>query len=266
MGLMSYSQAPEFNRTISVFKCYSKSVERTYDVMVSFPSGYDSGKEQLPALYIFDPDFYYLQFVLSYDSLERNGIAPKAVIVGVGYGTNFLNRSYGVMQDLTPSRLKEDEYDEDIAIIPRDSIARYSGGAEKFISFLKNELFAQLEQRFNISSSRRIAFGNGYGALFLCKVFLKEPTLFEKYNISSPLLWWGDNLLIRTARTSESLAPTYKVFFSYGILESRKTIKSCQQFGTMFEGANFTYRAFNSQDDHTVIPLAFREGFKELFK
>lgn len=256
---LSYGQNSSVDRKIEILKIKSDIIKDEYDILISYPENYNSIEVKLPVLYILDPDYYYLQFVLSYDSLEKIGLVPKALIIGVGYSCNFNQRAYRVLRDLTPTQLVKTEYNADVTLIPKDSTDRYSGKSDSFIKFLQSELIPYVDSNLKSDSNNRFVFGNGYGGLFLCYLLHKQPDLFHSYNISSPYLWWDKELLVRNKnQNSKNKA---NVFFSYGEKEDKKITTSCKRYVSTIEDNGLINKVYKSKNSYTVIRPAFNDGF-----
>jgi len=258
---LCFPQQVPGHTNIEVHKIHSRITGIDYDVLISGIRD----KPNLPVLYVLDPDYYFLQFILGYDSLLRQGKIREALIVGVGYGQNFQKREYGVLKDLTPTKMDSKEYNESIAVIPRDSALIYTGGANAFTLFLKEKVFPFVEKRFH-TSDERIAFGNGYAGLFLCYLLVKEPHQFTGYIISNPSLWWNNGYLI--SNHSIILRENSSVFFSWGTKQDKKITGAIQNFlaSITIEPNRPIKRSFANEDGLSSIPLGFREGCKVILK
>ena len=71
-----------------------------------------------------------------------------------------------------------------------------TGHSENFISFLEKELIPYIGKEYKTDSSRTI-IGQSLGGLLATEILLKKPTLFNKYIIVSPSLWWDDASLLK---------------------------------------------------------------------
>jgi len=86
-------------------------------------------------------------------------------------------------RDMTPTRVVQ---------------APGSGGADKFLSFLKNELVPYVNKTYP-ASGNNILYGHSLGGLFSVYAFLAEPQLFNAYLVVDPSLWWDDNYIQKLA-------------------------------------------------------------------
>jgi predicted alpha/beta superfamily hydrolase len=258
---LCFSQPTASHQVIEVNKIHSSITGIDYDLLIS------GTKDQpnLPVLYVLDPDYYFLQFILSYDSLLQQGKVREALIVGIGYGQNFLKREYGVLKDLTPTKMDSKEYNENIAVIPKDSALLYTGGANAFAVFIKEKVFPFIEERFQ-AGDQRVVFGNGYAGLFLCDLLGKDPTLFTGYIISNPSLWWNDGTVIDSNGTS--IPEDSRIFFSWGAKQEKKITTGILNFlaSIKTKPGKLISSSYAGEDGLTSIPSAFKEGCKTILK
>lgn len=75
------------------------------------------------------------------------------------------------------------------------------GGADKFLSFIKDQLRPLIAAKIPLNLKQQTLFGFSYGGLFSSYVLLTEPDLFQRYWISSPSLWFNQHQLIQQAVT-----------------------------------------------------------------
>jgi predicted alpha/beta superfamily hydrolase len=78
-----------------------------------------------------------------------------------------------------------------------DKLADNSGGADIFATFMREELFPQIEVDFRATKQRGI-LGMSFGGLFAAHVLLKHPEMFSHYLIADATFVWDDNYLNRT--------------------------------------------------------------------
>ena len=70
-----------------------------------------------------------------------------------------------------------------------------TGHSDKFIGFLEKELQSFIEKKYKTNTSKTI-IGQSLGGLLATEILLKKPTLFNKYIIVSPSLWWDNGSLL----------------------------------------------------------------------
>ena len=102
---------------------------------------------------------------------------PKSIVVGIA--TVDRRRDYTF-----PTTIEEDK-------------KRYptTGHSDKFIGFIEEELQPFIETKYKTNKSKTI-IGQSLGGLLTTEILLKKPTLFNKYIIISPSLWWDNGSLL----------------------------------------------------------------------
>jgi predicted alpha/beta superfamily hydrolase len=73
-----------------------------------------------------------------------------------------------------------------------------SGGADKFLSFLKNELVPYINKKYPVTGNN-ILYGHSLSGLFSVYAFLAEPRLFNSCLAVDPSLWWDSNYIDKLA-------------------------------------------------------------------
>ncbi|MFS2016478.1 alpha/beta hydrolase-fold protein [Massilia sp. CT11-108] len=81
-----------------------------------------------------------------------------------------------------------------------------SGGADKFLSFLKNELLPYINKTYPVSGNN-ILYGHSLTGLFSVYAFLAEPQLFNYYLAVDPSLWWDSNYINKIAGDKLNASP-----------------------------------------------------------
>jgi predicted alpha/beta superfamily hydrolase len=73
-----------------------------------------------------------------------------------------------------------------------------SGGADKFLSFLKTELIPYIDKTYPTNGTNSL-YGHSYGGLFSMYAFLAEPELFDCCFATDPSFWWNNDFAIKLA-------------------------------------------------------------------
>jgi predicted alpha/beta superfamily hydrolase len=151
----------------------SKSVGRGYHIYVMLPDGYDASADKTyPTIYVLDGGALFPLFAAYYRYLNFAEEVPDSIIVGVSYGgATFEEGNYRSMDYSAPSAERD-----------------YWGGAEKFQSFLSDELMPLVESGYQSSIHRRVIFGQSMGGQFVLFTALTKPNLFWGHIASNPAL------------------------------------------------------------------------------
>jgi hypothetical protein len=70
-----------------------------------------------------------------------------------------------------------------------------TGHSDRFISFIENELQPYIESHYHCNTSK-ILIGESLGGLLATEILFKKPTLFNKYIIVSPSIWWNNGSIL----------------------------------------------------------------------
>lgn len=71
-----------------------------------------------------------------------------------------------------------------------------TGGADRFLDFIENELKPALERDLPIDRSRQAIFGHSFGGLFALHALFTRPQAFQTYVAASPSIWWADRAIL----------------------------------------------------------------------
>jgi predicted alpha/beta superfamily hydrolase len=145
-------------------------------IQVVVPEKYKPGSsDKYDVLYVLDGDANTRTAADVQHFIEAHGQMPPIIIVGV-FNTD---RD----RDLTPTHSADNAT---------------SGGAEKFLAFLKNELIPYINKNYP-SNNNNTLFGHSFGGLFAAYALLKEPQTFESYIAADPSFWWDNSVMNKLA-------------------------------------------------------------------
>ncbi len=181
----------------------SKILGEARTLNIYLPPGYGKNDtSHYPVVYLLDgsadEDFIHTVGLFQYAAFDWVGWVKPSIIVGIAN----TNRK----RDFTfPSTRPSDQ-----KLIPG------SGGSVRFIQFLEKELLPFVQQHFRSSGSTLI--GESLGALLATEVLFEKPTLFDRYILISPSLWWDDGSLLRRPLppTPDGLEAPIEVYVGVG--------------------------------------------------
>lgn len=183
-----------------------------FEISVALPGNYQSTDTTYPVMYVTDANVWFAAStqIMRFLQLPGQGALPQILLVGIGYRTESVSKWRDLRnRDLTPTPLP-------------DAINRLSGGAAKFLRFMREELMPFINK--NYRTSRDVGYAGGsYGGLFGLYTLFHEPETFQRYIIISPSIWY-DSLV--TLRHEADYAITHsdlpaRVFMSVGSLEQK---------------------------------------------
>jgi predicted alpha/beta superfamily hydrolase len=159
----------------------------------------------------------------------------------------------------------------------KDTVYYYypnAGGADNFLSFIKNELFPVINKNYRTKQDSNAIMGLSFGALLSSYVLFTQPDMFKYYIIISPSLFWNDNSILKTESNyfvkHKELNKT--VYMAYGsqddndwvIGPTTELIRVIQEH--KYESLNFITQVFKGETHISVYPVALTHGLKTIFK
>ncbi len=149
---------------------------------IYLPEGYNpEDTTKYPVIYLLDgaadEDFIHIVGLVQFNNFEWINRVPKSIVVGIA---NVDRR-----RDFTfPTAITEDMKSNPTA-----------GHSKAFISFIEKELQPYIQTKYKTNNSKTI-IGQSLGGLLVVEILFKKPTLFNKYIIVSPSLWWDNGSLL----------------------------------------------------------------------
>lgn len=159
---------------------------------IYLPEGYNQNDTiKYPVVYLLDgsadEDFIHIVGLYQFNSFPWINRVPKSIVVGIATVDRRRDFTY-------PTTIEKDK-------------AKYptTGKSAAFIAFLEKELQPYIEKNYKTSASKTI-IGQSLGGLLATEILLTHPSLFNKYIIVSPSLWWDNGSLLRKS-SAVLLAP-----------------------------------------------------------
>ena len=180
-----YAPAPPPSSTFQIEHSFvhtlkSQKLQRSYDVYVKLPPGYDEPENAhrvYPVVYFNDGPYTFTVAAGVSGVPMRHDTFDEFILVGFSYAQgedSMISRE----RDLTPWT--------DLRNKPH-----VTGGARAYLDFLQDEAMPFVEKTYRIDARRRTLAGQSYGALFGIWVLFTEPGLFQNYILTSPSLWYN---------------------------------------------------------------------------
>lgn len=149
---------------------------------IYLPEGYNKNDTiKYPVIYLLDgsadEDFIHVVGLVQFNSFPWINRVPPSIVVGIAN----INRQ----RDFT----YQSKIEEEIKRYPK------AGHSDKFIAFIEKELQPFIEKNYKTNSSKTI-IGESLGGLLATEILFNKPTLFNKYIIISPSLWWDNGSLL----------------------------------------------------------------------
>jgi uncharacterized protein len=182
----------------------SRQLGETRILNIYLPEGYKkSDTLHYPVVYLLDgsanEDFIHITGLYQFNSFSWVNRVPESIIVGIA---NIDRR-----RDFTfPTMIKEDQ-------------EKYptTGHSDKFMAFIEKELQPYIEANYKTNTSKTL-IGESLGGLLATEILLKKPTLFNKYIIVSPSIWWNNGSILNedSQVLKESFSQQTQVYIGVG--------------------------------------------------
>ena len=179
------SENGDEKETLPAARLYSSFVQDSFSIFIKVPKDYDKNKQhRYPVVYLLDANAYFDQV----SDYIKNELPAAPILVGVGYADFVQNDS-----------LRNRDYTYPVALA-EDSFA-ISGGADKFLHFLKQELLPYIDSAYRIDTTNRTLMGHSLGGYFTVfameKELMRKQLYFKNFVAASPSLSYYDNYLLK---------------------------------------------------------------------
>jgi predicted alpha/beta superfamily hydrolase len=241
----------------------SKLLNEKRTLNIYLPEGYNPKDSiKYPVIYLLDgsadEDFIHIVGLVQYNSFEWINIVPKSIVVGIA--------TVDRRRDFTfPTTIEVDKKTYPTA-----------GHSDKFISFLETELQPFIETKYKTTQTKTI-IGQSLGGLLETEILLKKPTLFTKYIIISPSLWWDNGSLLN--QNAEILNENFKqpteIYIGVGkegltpteiprVMEVDANLLADKIKSTKSKSVNVLFDYLPQEDHSTIMHQAVLNAFKQL--
>lgn len=174
----------------------AQKLQRDYQLFIGLPASY--GREparRYPVLFVTDANY---AFPLIRSIAARVGDHGRAledfILVGLSYARGD-TPVYSRRRDYTPT-----PGGDKAAISDMPGRAPLFGEAEAYRRFIADEVFPFVAKTYRADMSRKIFAGHSYGSLLGVHALLTEPTMFDRYILGSPSLWFDHRVMFARER------------------------------------------------------------------
>ncbi len=270
LTITSYCQKTNSNPELSkpfilgeIQELQSKILNENRILNIYVPEGYNVNDSiKYPVIYLLDgsadEDFIHIVGLVQYNSFEWINQVPKSIVVGIA--TVDRRRDFTFPTTIEADRKKYPSI----------------GHSDKFISFLQEELQPYIERKYKTSPSKTI-IGQSLGGLLATEILIKKPSLFNKYIIVSPSLWWNNGSLL--SESSAILNDTFKqqtdIYIAVGkegltptavprVMEVDANLLADKIKATKSKTVNVLFDYLPHEDHATIMHQAASNAFRQL--
>jgi predicted alpha/beta superfamily hydrolase len=192
-----------------------------YELQILLPTNYESGTKKYPVVYLMDSQWDFPLVKCIYGEQYYDGFVPEFIVVGVTWGGGKVLRN----RDYTPPT----------SAGPQEN----SGGADKFLDFMKTELFPFIESNYRAESDNRTLMGCSLGGLLTLYTLFTHADMFTGYAAASPALGWDNGALSKheEAFSKKQLTKPVRVYMTVGDVEGGRP--GFEKFAATMKNRNY---------------------------
>lgn len=196
-----------------------------YQLHIMLPGGYANSTKTFPVVYLMDSQWDFPLLTALYGEQYYDGFIPQLIIVGVTWGGTNPNPDSLRTRDYTPTNVQG---------------APESGGADKFLSFMREELFPFIEKNYRADKNDRALVGCSLGGLFTMYALFSHPEMFQRYIAASPAFMWDNEVLYQSEKkyAGNKANPPAKLFMCLGGVE--RSVPGFQKLTKTLNDQHFT--------------------------
>lgn len=252
---------------------FSKILNQEMNIFIKLPVLYKRNfDKKYPCWYVTDANraFPMLANIGSIFEVPDPG-KGEMIIVGIGYKIrDVADWAAYRTRDLTP--VNDPGLDEYFNKLLNQTTGRQfdvrSGGADKLLEFITNELIPFVESNYRVSSTDRYLGGYSYGGLFTLYTMFSKPNLFAKYFAGSPSIDFGNGFLfdLENSFASSHKDIRAKLWMTAGGAEDSVTIANVKRMTITLRSRNYpgfsveSY-VFPDETHQSSMPASLMRGF-----
>lgn len=195
-----------------------------YELHILLPGGYNQTGKKYPVVYVMDSQWDFPLVKSIYGQQYYDGFIPELIIVGVTWGGVAPNADSLRVRDYTPTN---------------DGRQKQGGSADKFLSFLRNELFPFMESNYRVDGTNRSIMGCSLGGLITLYALFSQPDMFSGYAAASPAIGWDRDVIYQYEKKyfeSQSSSPA-RLYITMGEVE--RGVPGFEKFARLLEARNY---------------------------
>jgi len=239
---------------------HSNILSEDREYWINLPESYNdvnkSSYKSYPLLIVLDGNIHFkaISGIVNYMSsdLYRNWKIPEMIVVGI--------KNVDRRRDYTPDK---------IATIRENN----SGGGERFLSFLEEELIPELDQKFR-TAPYRILFGHSLGGLLATHTYMKESTLFNSFIATDPSFGTWDSETMDKKLDSLTEQSFERFIYIATANWGKRNIRNRDRHVRLYEALNSKCKGelpakleyFDNEDHSSISIIAFHNGISAIFE
>lgn len=242
----------------SIHSIKSDILNEDREYWISLPDSYhdkESSYKKYPVLIVLDGNSHFKSTsgIVNYMSSDvyRNWKIPEMIVVGI--------QNVDRRRDYTPDKI----------ITVREN---NTGGGDKFLGFLEEELIPELDQNYR-TEPYRILFGHSLGGLLATHTYMKENTIFNSFIAVDPSFGTWDSETMDKKLESMTEQSFERFIYIATANWGKRNIRNRDRHIRFYESLNSKSKdelpaklEYFEKEDHSSVPIiAFHNGISEIF-
>lgn len=218
--------------------------ERT--ILVRVPPGYDRTTQRFPVVLMLDahaPQNGMMASII--ESQAFAGTMPEMILVGI--------QNTSRTRDLTPTKTERAD----------------SGGGNKFLDFVEQEVLPLVDRNYRTESYRVFA-GHSLGGLTVVYAMLSRPHLFGGYIAASPVLHWDNSYVIKKTDELFKTQKEFKKSLFISLGDEPTYIAGFNSYRELLKkngpsGLDYEFQHWTDEDHGSVVMRTYLAGIRKIF-
>jgi predicted alpha/beta superfamily hydrolase len=270
--------------TTSTQILHSEQTGEEYQISIGLPLSYNrQSSRKYPLVVLLDANLFFNLLTDTARVMHMFQSIPEVIVVGIGYpiksliGEDFKRFVSHRVKDFTPAQSRYLEGQVGAWLGGRRV---ETGGAGKFLSFIREELLPLVEANYPADPNDRTLVGHSLSGLFALHALFQEPRVFHRFVSGSPAIGYGGQSLLQAeqdyARTNADLpANLYLAIGSeaesaLNPLDSMISVPDFYDFTSRLEQRAYprlrlTRNLFEGHSHYTIPGPAFQAGLRAVF-
>ncbi|TJY34588.1 alpha/beta hydrolase-fold protein [Pontimicrobium aquaticum] len=235
---------------------HSNILNEDREFWISLPESYTAptaSHKKYPLLIVLDGNTHFRAIIgmVNYMSSAYNIRIPEMIVVGI--------QNIDRRRDFTPDKI----------ITVREN---NTGGGEKFLRFLEEELIKELDKNYR-TTSYQILFGHSLGGLLATHAYMKEDTVFNAFIAVDPSFGTWDAETMDTKLEAVTQKSFKRFLYVATANWGKRNIRNRDRHVRLYEALNskcdgyFPARLeyFKEENHNSISPIAFYNGISAIF-
>lgn len=243
------------------FLINSRFTNTAYDIKVYIPDG-KAPSDGFPIHYVLD-GLSYFGFVKDAVRLQqlnsmKTGTSP-AIVVGICHQAEEMRERRFIDYTASAEELRMPAH-------AKGKIPAIYGGAEKFYSFIEQELIPAIENKYPVNTECRTLLGHSLGGYFALWCSFTQTKKFKHIVAISPSIWWnGEELIEKAAQfiTHGASEKNVRIFMAVGEREGFM-VEDAKKMNTMLRAADLQVECYVAPEENhaSVVPTVISRALR----